>query len=117
MHSTMKRFSVVLIVFSLALAARAQTDTNAVAVPAETNAPALQPGANTVAVPTNTTQVTTQTDANTPAAPGVTNAPAPSPGTNATAIQTMASPRGSDRGRVAQDYEHITQTVAQEFVG
>ena len=93
MHSTMKRFSVVLIVFSLALAARAQTDTNAVAVPAETNAPALQPGANTVAVPTNTTQVTTQTDANTPAAPGVTNAPAPSPGTNATAGATNTNAR------------------------
>ena len=38
MHSTMKRFSVVLIVFSLALAARAQTNTNAGIAPAVTNA-------------------------------------------------------------------------------
>ena len=85
MHSTMKRFSVVLIVFSLALAAQAQTDTNAATVPAETNAPALQPEANTVAVQTNSNPVATQTDTN--AAPTLveTNAPAPFPGTNATA--------------------------------
>jgi len=93
MHSTMKRFSVVLIVFSLALAAQAQTDTNAATMPAETNAPALQPEANTVAVQTNSNSVATQTDTNMPTAPVETNAPASPPSANATAGTTNTNAR------------------------
>jgi len=93
MHSTMKRFSVVLIVFSLALAAQAQTDTNAATMPAETNAPALQPEANTVAVQTNSNPVATQTDTNMPTAPVETNAPASPPSANATAGTTNTNAR------------------------
>jgi outer membrane protein TolC len=103
MHRTMKCFSVVLIVFSLALAVRAQTDTNALAatVPAnavsatvdtnavstmaDTNAPVLQPDTNTVVAPTNAAPAVMQTDTNAAASPVETNAPAPPPDTNATA--------------------------------
>ena len=93
MHSTMKRFSVFLLAFSLALATRAQTDTNAATVPAETNAPALQPDANPVAAQTNANPVATQTDTNAAAAPAETSAPAPSPGTNVAAGTINANGR------------------------
>ncbi|MGD0251643.1 MAG: TolC family protein [Verrucomicrobiota bacterium] len=80
----MKRFSVVLTAFFLALAAQAQTDTNVAAVPAETNAPALQPDANAVA---------TQTGTNMATAPVETNAPASYLGTNATVGATNTNAR------------------------
>ena len=60
----MKSFSVLWVFILAALTAVAQTDTNAVAVPAETNAPALQPDPNTVAVQTNTNAVAAQTGTN-----------------------------------------------------
>ena len=93
MHSTMKRFSVVLIVFFLAVAVRAQMDTNAATVPDETNAPAPQPDANTVAVQTNTNPVVTQTDTNAATAPVEAKAPVPPPGTNTTVGATNTNTR------------------------
>jgi outer membrane protein len=86
MHRTMKRFSVVLIVFSLALAVRAQTDSNTAVVPAVTNALELQPDASTVAIPTNTSPGVMQTGTNTATSPVETVAPVPPPDTNAAAI-------------------------------
>jgi len=67
----MKSFSVLLVFILAAFTAAAQTDTNAIVVPADTNAPALQPEAHTVAVQTNTNAVVAQTVTNTmaPTAP------------------------------------------------
>ena len=50
----MKRFSVLLAFVFTAMAAVAQTDTNAIAAPVETNAPADQPDTNAAAVLTAT---------------------------------------------------------------
>ena len=75
----MKSFSVLLIFILAAFSAVAQTDTNAIVVPADTNVPAFQPEANTAAVQTNTNPVAAQTGTN------VATVPAPPLGTNTTA--------------------------------
>jgi outer membrane protein TolC len=49
--STMKSFSVILVFILAAFSAAAQTDTNAIVVPAETHAPAFPPATNGVAAP------------------------------------------------------------------
>jgi HAE1 family hydrophobic/amphiphilic exporter-1 len=84
--SIMKNFSILLVFILTAFSAVAQTDTNAVAVPAETNAPALQPDPNTVAVQTNANAVAAQTGTNMATMLVETNAPAPASGTNAAVV-------------------------------
>jgi outer membrane protein len=72
--STMKNFSVILVFILAAFSAVAQTDTNAIVVPAETNAPTFPPGTNGVAAPMDMTQVAAPTNANTAATPAGRNA-------------------------------------------
>ena len=74
--STMKSYSVLLVFILSACSAVAQTDTNAIVVPADTNAPAAPSATNGVAF---------QTDTNAIVVPVETNAPAPPSGTNAAA--------------------------------
>jgi len=74
--STMKSFSVLLVFILTAISAIAQTDTNVVVVPADTNAPASQPGTNGVAAQTGTNVATVPVETNAPAAPSGTNAAA-----------------------------------------
>ena len=75
----MKRFSVLLVFILTAFSAAAQTDTNAVAAPADTNSPAAASATNEVAA---------QTDTNAPVTPAETNSPAAQTSTNSTAIPT-----------------------------
>jgi outer membrane protein TolC len=84
--STMKSFSVILVFILAAFSAVAQTDTNAVAVPVETNTPVLQPDAN-AAVQTNADPVAAQTGTNAAAVPAGMSAldPVGLHGTNAAA--------------------------------
>ncbi len=82
----MKSFSVLLAFILTAFSAVAQTDTNAVAMPVETNAPALQPDPNTVAVQTNANAVAAQTGTNMATMLVEPNAPAPASGTNAAVV-------------------------------
>ena len=70
----MKNFSVILVFILAAFSAVAQTDTNAIVVPAETNAPTFPPGTNGVAAPMDMTQVAAPTNANTAATPAGRNA-------------------------------------------
>jgi len=72
----MKSFSVLLVFILTAISAIAQTDTNVVVVPADTNAPASQPGTNGVAAQTGTNVATVPVETNAPAAPSGTNAAA-----------------------------------------
>ena len=80
----MKKFSVLLVFILTAISVIAQTDTNVVVVPADTNAPASQPGTNGVAAPTGTNVATVPVETNAPAPPPGTNAAAAPTGTNAT---------------------------------
>lgn len=70
----MKSFSVILVFILAAFSAVAQTDTNAIVVPAETNAPTFPPGTNGVAAPMDMNPVAAPTNANTAAAPAGRNA-------------------------------------------
>jgi outer membrane protein TolC len=76
----MKSFSALLVFILAALTAVAQTDTNAIVVPADTNAPVFQPEAHTVAVPTNTSAVVARTGTNAAGEPAL--------GANAAAVST-----------------------------
>lgn len=80
----MKNFNVLLVFILTAISVIAQTDTNVVVVPADTNAPASQPGTNGVAAPTGTNVATVPVETNAPAPPPGTNAAAAPTGTNAT---------------------------------
>ncbi len=87
----MKRFSALLIFVLASFAAAAQTDTNAIVVPPDTNTAAtaqVTTDTNTVVAPADTNAPASQPDTNTVAAQIVTNmtaTPAPYPGTNAAA--------------------------------
>ncbi len=74
----MKNFSVLLVFILVAFSAAAQVDTNAIVVPVETSAPALQPDANAVAAQTGTNMAAV------PVPPSATNAAAAPAGRNAT---------------------------------
>ena len=97
--STMKSFSVFFIFILAAFLAVAQTDTNAIVVPAETNAPAAPSATNGVAV---------QTDTNAIVVPVETNAPAPPSGTNA-----AAGPAGLNTAPRAMSLEDCLQEALQ----
>jgi outer membrane protein TolC len=86
-RSTMKKsFSVILVFILAAFSAVAQTDTNVIVVPVETNTPVLQPDAN-AAVQTNADPVAAQTGTNAAAVPAGMSAldPVGLHGTNAAA--------------------------------
>jgi HAE1 family hydrophobic/amphiphilic exporter-1 len=98
----MKSFSVLLIFILAAFSAVAQTDTNAIVVPADTNAPAFQPEANTAAFQTNTNPVVAQTGTN------VATVPAPPLGTN-----TAATPVGMNVKTHEMSLEDCIQEALQ----
>jgi outer membrane protein TolC len=79
--STMKSYSVLLVFILTACSAVAQTDTNAIVVPAETNAPAAPSATNGVVVQMDTNAIVAQAE---------TNASATQPGTNTVAVPTNA---------------------------
>ncbi len=81
-----KSFSVILVFILAAFSAVAQTDTNVIVVPVETNTPVLQPDAN-AAVQTNADPVAAQTGTNAAAVPAGMSAldPVGLHGTNAAA--------------------------------
>jgi outer membrane protein TolC len=62
--STMKSFSVILVFILAVFSAVAQTDTNAIVVPAETHAPAFPPATNGVAAPMDMSTVAAPTGMN-----------------------------------------------------
>ena len=95
----MKSFSVFFIFILAACLAVAQTDTNAIVVPAETNSPAAPSATNGVAV---------QTDTNAIVVPVETNAPAPPSGTNA-----AAGPAGLNTAPRAMSLEDCLQEALQ----
>jgi outer membrane protein TolC len=75
--STMKSYSVLLVFILTAFSAVAQTDTNAIVVPAETNAPAAPSAANGVAAQTDTNAIVAQAETNASVTQPVTNTVAP----------------------------------------
>ena len=92
--STMKSYSVLLVFILSACSAVAQTDTNAIVVPAETNAPAAPSATNGVALPADTNAIVAQAE---------TNASATQPGTNTVAVPTNAMTTAGPAGMSALD--------------
>ena len=107
-YSTMKSFSVLLVFILAASSAVAQTDTNTIVAPVETNAPALQPDANDVTVQTNTSPAAAQAGTNMAAMPVETNTPAPSSATNA-----AAAPAGMNTAPREMSLEDCIQEALQ----
>ena len=106
--STMKNFSVLLVFILAAFSAVAQTDTNIIVVPADTHAPASQPGTNGIAVQTDMNPVAAQTGTNVATVPIETNAPAPPSGTNA-----AAAPAGMNAATREMSLEDCIQEALQ----
>ena len=92
--STMKSYSVLLVFILTACSAVAQTDTNAIVVPAETNAPAAPSATNGVVVQMDTNAIVAQAE---------TNASATQPGTNTVAVPTNAMTTAGPAGMSALD--------------
>jgi outer membrane protein len=106
--STMKNFSILLVFILTAFSVAAQTDTNAIVAPVETNAPALQPDASTVASQTNTSPAAAPAGTNTTTMLVETNAPATPSGTNAVAV-----PAGMNAATRAMSLEDCIQEALQ----
>ena len=99
----MKSFSVLLVLILAAFSAVAQTDTNATAVPADTEAAAASSATNGVAAQTDTNAIVPQAETNTPAAPMETNTVAPQTDTNTVAIPANAMSTAATRPMSLED--------------